>query len=69
MKTHLSRTEVIAKLRSCVKEKGSQKALAYEIGVTEQYLSDILNWKSFGPAILNYLKLEAVTVTTYREKE
>lgn len=50
-------------LREAIKKEGSQKALAFRIGISTQYLGDILhgNRGVGGEKIMVYLKLKAVT--------
>lgn len=56
---------IIAAIRREAKRAGSQKALADELGVSDTYLSDVLNGrKEPGEAILIPLGLERVV--TYR---
>ncbi len=54
-------------LQTAINKAGSQKAFAKSAGVSEQYLSEVLNGKKeMGPAIQDALGLERVV--TYRKK-
>lgn len=56
---------VLAQLRSWLAQYGSQKALAVRLGVSVQYLNDVLRGRrEVGPAVLAGLGLEKVV--TYR---
>lgn len=51
--------DVIEMLRYRVDREGTQTALSIQIGITPQYLSDVLKGRRRpGPAILNFLGLE-----------
>lgn len=65
--SEITREEIITRLRLAAKDAGSQKALAFRLEVTEQYLSDVMNWKPPSEKILKALGIEKGTV--YREKE
>ena len=54
----MNRARLERKLRALVKRAGSQRALAAEMGITQAYLSDVLNGHRHpGPAILKFLGL------------
>lgn len=63
----LTREELLNLLRQKSKDLGSQKALAFQLGVSDQYLSEVMNWRPVGPTILKALNIERTTI--YREKE
>ena len=53
--------DIIEELKKRVAEFGTQAALAKDIGITPQYLSDVLRGRRTpGPAIRNYLDVERV---------
>ena len=55
----MSQDQVIDLLRSKIGFKRTQQHLAKEIGVSQGYMSDVLNKKrGIGPVILEYLDLE-----------
>ena len=55
--------QFIIRLREMASEMGSQKALAEKLGVTQSYLSDVLNGRREpGPKMLAALGLEAEKV-------
>jgi len=59
--------DVIKLIRSEAAKRGTQKALADHLGVSDAYLSDVLNGrKDPGESILEPLGLERVV--TYRRK-
>lgn len=59
----LSRDGVKDLLEREVDRLGSQKALAFKMEVSQQYLSDVLlGRRPIGPAILNYFALRPHTV-------
>lgn len=63
----LTEQDVIDRLRAAVQAAGSQKAYAERIGVSQTYLSDVLNGsRAPGEKILTALQLEAVVM--YQEK-
>jgi DNA-binding transcriptional regulator YdaS (Cro superfamily) len=58
----------IRALQSAINRAGSQKAFAEKAGVSQQYLSEVLNGrKEMGPLLQNALGIERVV--TYRKKE
>ncbi len=58
-----SKEEVLSRLRKAKKSAGTQQALADQMGVSQVYLSDVLNGRREpGPAILAFLNLKAETV-------
>lgn len=42
MKCYFTHDTILARLRGCVKVEGSQKAVAKKLGVSQQYLTDVL---------------------------
>ena len=61
----LTEERVLDMVRGAIHAEGSQKAWAQRIGLSESYLSDVLNGRrDISPRILKYLDLERVT--TYR---
>lgn len=53
----LTREEILDRLRQKAEELGSQKALAFKLGVSEQYLSEVMNWRPIGPTILRAMNI------------
>ena len=61
MKKRLSLQDVVAQLRKQANEAGSQKLLAEKMGVTPQYITDILKGRREpGEAVLKPLGLRKV---------
>lgn len=61
---------LIALLKKRVADAGSQKIVAYQLEVSEQFLCRVLKKRDLpGKKILAALNLEAVTQTTYRTKD
>lgn len=59
--------DIVKYIRARAAEIGTQKALADKLGISDAYLSDVLNGrKEPGAAILDPLDLERVV--TYRRK-
>ncbi len=59
----ITREELIRELKQQVKEVGSQKALALKLGISQQYLSDVLHNVTIpGPRRLSVLKLKPVVM-------
>ncbi len=57
----LDRDQLISVLKKEIKAVGSQKAYAFKHGVSQQYLSDVLNKRRIpGTKILNALGYESV---------
>lgn len=66
----LTEAQARQRLAVAVDKAGSQMAFALKVYCTEPYLSNVIKGKRpLGPKILKELRLEVVTVTTYREKE
>lgn len=66
----LSEEEFLNLIRDDVQAKGSQKALAAALDVSEAYLSDVLRGRrSAGDKILSRYRLRAVTNYVPAEKE
>lgn len=66
----LTERDVIDRLRAAVHEAGSQKACAEKFGISQMYLSDVLNGRrSPGEKILDALGLEAQIVYKPKEEE
>ena len=58
--------DVLALLQRIVQERGSQKAAATELGVSEQYLSDVLNARREpGEKLVSALHVERVVMYRY----
>lgn len=67
---NLTKNQALDLLRQRIREVGSQKAFALHVWVSEPYLSDVLQGRRpLGEKILRELRLEVVTVTTYRRVE
>lgn len=62
----LTREEVLELLRKKARDLGSQKALAFQLGISDQHLSEVMNWRPIGPTILKALNLEPAKI--YRER-
>lgn len=55
------KVDIIIKIKNRIEERGSQKALAKEWGISEAYLCDILKGnRAPGPKILNPLGMKKV---------
>lgn len=68
MKKRLTLQDVIELIRGEAEKTGSQKELAKKLGVSAQYISDILNGRREpGDAILKPLGLRKVT--TYEQEQ
>lgn len=66
----LSEEEFLNLIRDDVQAKGSQKALAASLDVSEAYLSDVLRGRrSAGVKILSRYRLRAITNYVPAEKE
>jgi hypothetical protein len=58
-----TREEVIQMLREYVEDCGSQKEAASKIGISAQYMNDLMRGRrSPGPAVLETMKLKRVMV-------
>lgn len=65
----MRRPAVIKKLEQIIQERGTQKAAAEFLGVSEQYLSDLLKGRRDpGEKILSKLGLEASVVYTAKQE-
>jgi transcriptional regulator with XRE-family HTH domain len=61
--------EVIEMIRQKVKEVGSQEAVGIELGVTQQYIGDLLRGKRTpGETVLKALNLRKVVYYEQREE-
>jgi len=57
----MTRDELVKLLQQEVQRKGTQAALAKELGITAAYLGDVLNGKRMpGPTLLNALGFRRV---------
>jgi hypothetical protein len=66
---YLTIDELLEKIEDDVKVKGSQKAVAAALDISEQYLGDVLKRRRApGPKVLNRYGLRAVT-NYVRDKE
>jgi hypothetical protein len=66
LKPYVSQADIVEELRLLADSMSTHRALAKKIGISDAYLSDVLNGRRDpGPAICKFLKVEAVTV--YRE--
>lgn len=63
---YISQKDLVEKLKLLAQNMGTQSALANKIGISEQYLSDIISKRRDpGAAVLKFLKIEKVNV--YKE--
>ena len=67
MKKQLTKAEVVALLKEKQGDRSSA-SLAAEIGISRSYLSEIFKGTRLpGPVVLDFLQLEAETITIYRK--
>ncbi len=67
--TDLDILDIITILKCQADAIGSQKALAKKIGITPQYLNNVINFRQDpGPIILEYLGVEKVVSYKGREE-
>jgi DNA-binding XRE family transcriptional regulator len=68
LQAYISQKDIVEELRLLADSMSTHKALAVKIGISEQYLCDILKGKrNPGIKVCEFLKVDAVLV--YRERK